>query len=197
MFSLLVALDALIEVYRVALFVVAVVAFIIFGVDWLVRTRRISPFSSVARFFRRAVDPIISPVERRVVRAGGLPTAAPWWALVAIVLGGLVLLALLEFLRGQIAFAAEAGQSGLSGMLIVLITWTFGILQLALMVRVLSSWVRLSEYSVWVRWTIPLTEWLLRPLRQRLPLVAGTIDVSPLVAWIILVILQRILLGFF
>jgi uncharacterized protein YggT (Ycf19 family) len=48
---------------------------------------------------------------------------------------------------------------------------------------------------VWVRWTIPLTEWLLRPLRQRLPLVAGAIDISPLVAWLILIIVQRLLLS--
>ena len=39
---------------------------------WAVRTRRLGPFSRVSRFFRTNIDPLMAPVERRVVRAGGL-----------------------------------------------------------------------------------------------------------------------------
>ena len=189
------AIDALLGVLRVVIFVIAAVALVVFTVDWLVRTRRVSPFGAVARFFRRVVDPLIVPVERRVVRAGGLPASAPWWALVVIVLGGLVLLALLEFIRGQLAFAAAAGGVGARGVIAVIITWTFGILQLALVVRVISSWVRISEYSRWIRWTIPLTEWLLRPLRRLIPPIGGMIDLSPLIAFFVLVIAKSLLLS--
>lgn len=189
------ALDTLLDILRVVVFVVAAAALVIFGIDWLVRTRRISPFGAVARFFRRVVDPVIAPVEKRVVRSGGLPASAPWWALVVVVLGGLVLLAGLEFLRGQLAFAAASGGAGARGVLGVLITWTFGILQIALIVRVVSSWIRLSEFSRWVRWTIPLTEWMLRPLRRLIPPLAGSIDLSPLVAWLLLLVAKGLLLG--
>lgn len=192
---MLYALDTLLDILRVVVFVVAAAALVIFGVDWLVRTRRISPFGAVARFFRRVVDPLIVPVERRVVRAGGLPASAPWWALVVVVLGGLVLLAGLEFVRGQLAFAAASGGSGARGVLAVLITWTFGILQIALIIRVISSWMRLSEFSKWVRWTIPLTEWLLRPLRSLIPPLAGSIDLSPLIAWLLLLLAKGLLLN--
>ena len=192
---MLYALDTLLDILRVVVFVVAAAALVIFGVDWLVRTRRISPFGAVARFFRRVVDPLIVPVERRVVRAGGLPASAPWWALVVVVLGGLVLLAGLEFVRGQMAFAAAAGGAGARGVLAVLITWTFGILQIALIIRVISSWMRLSEFSKWVRWTIPLTEWMLRPLRSLIPPLAGSIDLSPLIAWLLLLLAKGLLLG--
>lgn len=192
---MLYALDTLLDILRVVVFVVAAAALVIFGVDWLVRTRRISPFGAVARFFRRVVDPLIVPVERRVVRAGGLPASAPWWALVVVVLGGLVLLAGLEFVRGQLAFAAASGGSGARGVLAVLITWTFGILQIALIIRVISSWMRLSEFSRWVRWTIPLTEWLLRPLRSLIPPLAGSIDLSPLIAWLLLLLAKGLLLN--
>lgn len=192
---MLTVLDAVLGVLRVAIFVLGATALVVFTIDWLVRTRRVSPFGPVARFFRRVVDPLIVPVERRVVRSGGLPASAPWWALVVVVLGGLVLLALLEFVRGQLAFAAAAGGAGASGVIAVLITWTFGILQLALIVRVISSWVRLSEFSRWVRWTIPLTEWLLRPLRNLIPPLAGTIDLSPLVAFLVLAITKSLLLS--
>jgi YggT family protein len=188
-------LDVVLRILRVAIFVLGATALVVFTIDWLVRTRRISPFGAVARFFRRVVDPLIVPVERRVVRAGGLPASAPWWALVAVVLGGLVLLALLEFLRGQIIFAAGAGSAGARGVLAVIITWTFGILQIALIVRVIASWLRVSEFSRWVRWTIPLTEWLLRPLRNLIPPLAGTLDLSPLVAWILLALGRWVLLG--
>jgi YggT family protein len=189
------AIDALLGVLRVVIFIIAAVALVVFTGDWLVRTRRVSPFGAVARFFRRVVDPLIVPVERRVVRAGGLPASAPWWALVVVVLGGLVLLALLEFIRGQLAFASSAGGSGARGVIAVIITWTFGILQLALIVRVISSWVRVSEFSRWVRWTIPLTEWLLRPLRRLIPPLGGMIDLSPLVAFFVLVIAKSLLLS--
>ncbi len=193
--SVLAALDGLLGILRVVIFIVAAAALVIFTIDWLVRTRRVNPFGAVARFFRQVVDPLIVPVEQRVVRAGGLPSSAPWWALVVVVLGGLVLLALLEFLRGQLAFAAAAGGAGARGVLAVLITWTFGILQLALIVRVIATWVRVSEFSRWVRWTVPLTEWMLRPLRNVIPPLAGTIDLSPLVAWLLLALVERLLLG--
>lgn len=193
--SVLAALDGLLGILRVVIFIVAAAALVIFTIDWLVRTRRVSPFGPVARFFRQVVDPFILPVEQRVVRAGGLPSSAPWWALVVVVLGGLVLLALLEFIRGQVAFAAAAGGAGARGVLVVLITWTFGILQLALIVRVIATWVRVSEFSRWVRWTVPLTEWMLRPLRNLIPPLAGTIDLSPLVAWLLLALTERLLLG--
>ena len=187
--------DTLLNLLRVVVFVVAAAALVIFTIDWLVRTRRLSPFGAVARFFRRVVDPLIVPIEHRVVRAGGLPASAPWWALIAVVIGGLVVLALLEFIRGQIEFAAQAGSSGARGLIAVLVTWTFGILQLALIVRVIATWVRLSEWSKWIRWTIPLTEWLLRPLRKFIPPLAGTIDLSPLVAWLLLALMERVILS--
>ncbi|HJR66454.1 MAG TPA: YggT family protein [Gemmatimonadaceae bacterium] len=195
MSSVLTAFDTLLGILRVVVFIIAAAALIIFTIDWLVRTRRISPFGGVARFFRRVVDPLIVPIEHRVVRAGGLPANAPWWALIAIVIGGLIVLALLEFIRGQIQFAAAAGGAGARGIVAVLVTWLFGILQVALIIRVISSWVRLSEWSKWIRWTIPLTEWLLRPLRRLIPPLAGTIDLSPLVAWLVLALLKGVVLS--
>jgi len=182
------------EALRYALFGVAVVAGVVAAVDWAVRTRRINPFGATARFFRRTVDPLMVPIERRVVRAGGRPSSAPLWALAAVVVGGLLLISLLNFLSSQLEFAAAQGSRGAGGVLVVLVSWTFALLKIALIVRVVSSWVRVSPYSPWVRWSYPLTEWMLAPLRRLIPALGG-IDLSPLIAYVLLNVLESVVLG--
>ena len=76
----------------------------------------------------------------------------------------------------------------------LLVSWTFSLLQVALIVRVISSWVRVSPYSPWVRWSYALTEWMLAPLRRVIPLFGG-IDVTPIVAYLGLRLAESILLG--
>lgn len=180
-------------VVRQALFWLALAIALIALVDWLVRTRRISPFSAVARFFRRFVDPLMAPIERRVVRAGGMPTSAPLWTLVVVVVGGLLLLAVLDFVA---RFVAELffGLSSPGRFGVLLISWVFSLLKIALIVRVVSSWFRISPYSRWIRWSFTLTEWMLAPLRRVIP-AFGPIDVTPLVAFILLAILESLILG--
>lgn len=185
-------LDVIILLARRAILALAAVLFGIFLVDWLVRTRRLSPFGAIARFFRRVIDPMLEPVERRVVRAGGLPSAAPWWALVAAAAGGILLLLLLQAIRGVVAEAMLYCCSA-RGLYHLIIEWTAGILQFALIVRVIASWLRLS-YHRWVQWSVTLTEWLLRPLRRVLP-PFGMIDVSPIVAIFALWLAEAVLLS--
>jgi YggT family protein len=164
--------------------------------DWLVRTRRLSPFGPAARFFRKSVDPAIAPVERAVVRSGGVPSSAPLWALLAVIIAGIIVLSLIGVVRDNVVLILRAAAFGPRALLSVLLGWTIGFLQLALIVRVIASWVRMSPYSRWVRWSFILTEWLVRPLRKRLPNV-GMFDISPIVAWAILwavgALLQRVI----
>lgn len=190
----LTAFDAVIEFVRYALLGLAAALLLVFTIDWLVRTRRLSPFGGVARFFRRVVDPLLEPVERRVVRAGGLPSAAPWWALVAVVAGGILLILLLQSIRGGVAEAMAASRSGREFYHLV-VQWIFGLLQLALIVRVVATWLRLSPYAWWLRWCVTLTEWLLRPLRRAIPPI-GMMDVSPIAAIFALWIAESVLLRF-
>jgi len=188
------ALDSVLEAARVAtLFVVAVFA-VICVVDWAVRTRRINAFNPVARYFRSTIDPFIAPIERRVVRAGGSPTAAPWWALVAAVIGGILLLSLLGFIRNQVLIASLAANEGATGVFRLLILWTFAILRLALLVRVLSSWLPINPHSPWLRWSFVLSEPILRPLRQIVPTL-GPVDITPIIGYFLLGLLARVLVG--
>jgi len=177
--------DVAIAMLRLGLFWLAVVLAVVFTIDWLVRTRRISPFSPIARFFRSAVDPLLVPIERRVVRVGGLPSSAPWWALVVVVVGGILLLELVGYVRGMTVELMSATAAGPTGIGRVLLQWTFLLLEVALIVRVIASWVNVSRFSRWVRWSFWLTEWMLRPLRRIIPPVA-MFDLSPLIAWVLL-----------
>jgi YggT family protein len=129
-----------------------------------------------------------------VVRAGGMPTAAPWWALVAVVLGGIAIILALQFALDVLASAAFAASGGPRQIAVLLVDWAFGILKLALILRVVASWLRLSTWAWYLRWTVALTEWLLRPLRRVLP-PFGMIDISPIVAYFVLALLQSLVLA--
>ncbi|HSY83372.1 MAG TPA: YggT family protein [Gemmatimonadaceae bacterium] len=194
--TIVTGLDVVIGVLRYVFLGAAGLTGIVCAGDWLVRTRRLSPFGPAARFFRKTVDPAIAPVEHAVVRSGGLPSSAPLWALLAVIIAGIIVLSLLGVVRDNIILILRAAAFGPRALLSVLLGWTIGFLQLALIVRVMASWVRISPYSRWVRWSFILTEWLVRPLRKRLPNV-GMFDISPIVAWAILwaigALLQRVI----
>ena len=128
---------------RVAVFGLAVLVGVVALVDWAVRTRRLNPFGGVGRFFRKNVDPLLVPVERRVVRSGGRPSAAPFWALVVVVVGGLLLILVLQFLTRQLLVTHSALGAGAPAVAALLLHWAFSLLRVALIVRVISSWIRI------------------------------------------------------
>ncbi|MDQ3698082.1 MAG: YggT family protein [Gemmatimonadota bacterium] len=193
--TVLYGLERLIALLRVAFFGLAAALFVVFLLDWLVRTRRINPFNPVARFCRKSVAPLIEPVERRVVRAGGLPSSAPWWALAGMVIAGILILVVLQQVGRWLVTAATAVGAGPSGILVLLVSWSIGLLQIALLVRVLSSWLRIGEYKPWVRWAVVLTDPILRPLRRVIPPLGGMVDITPIIAWFLLSLIQSLLLS--
>ena len=186
-------LVTLLGVLRPALFIGAVAVTAVCGLDWLVRTRRINPFHPVSRFFRSSVEPLMAPIERRIVRAGGVPSHAPWWMLAALMIGGIVLLSLVEFVHDQLAMAAIAASGGTRSVIYLLVSWTFGVLKVALLARVIVSWLPVSPYKWYVRWAFVLSEPMLRPLRAVIP-PFGPMDVTPVAAYVILLLLEWIVL---
>lgn len=185
--------SAVSQVLRAALLSIAVVFGVICILDWAVRTRKISPFNSIARFCRATVDPLIAPIERKVVRAGGTPAAAPLWALAAVVIGGILLLSLVDFILLQVARSMIASQNGAAGIFHLLVSWTFTILKIALIVRVISSWLPISPYSRWVLWSYKLSEPILAPMRRIVPNLGG-LDLTPILAYFLLSLTESFLL---
>jgi YggT family protein len=190
--AFLVGVDLVIQVLRTALLSIAVVFGAICVLDWAVRTRKISPFNPVARFCRTTIDPFISPIERRVIRAGGTPASAPLWALAAVVIGGILLLTLIDVIRAEVIRSIVASQGGAAGIFHLLVRWTFTILRFAIIVRVISSWLPISPYSPWIRWSYALSEPILAPLRRIVPSFGG-LDITPILAYFLLGIIESVL----
>jgi YggT family protein len=186
------ATDAGVQILKTVLLWIAVVFAAICALDWAVRTRNISPFNAIARFCRSTVDPLIAPIERKVVRAGGTPAAAPLWALAVVVVGGILLFAFLDLVRTQVVLSMIASQNGSAGIFHLLVSWTFSILKIALIVRVISSWLPISPYSGWVRWSYALSEPILAPLRRIVPNLGG-LDITPILAYFLLNIVESVL----
>ena len=177
-----------ISVLRIALLVAGGFFLLIAVLDWAVRTRRVNPFSSVARFCRRVIDPMLVPIESRVVRAGGMPSQAPWWALAAVVVIGVLLIVALQWLRtGMVSISLAASQGGV-GLAALFIESVFEVLKLALIVRVIVSWIGM-RYSWWSRLAYALTDWLVKPIARLLPSF-GMIDFSPLAAYLVLYVVE-------
>jgi YggT family protein len=150
-----------------------------------VQRRRINPFGRTARTIRRLTDPLLLPLERRILRAGGNPQSAPWWLIGAAVVAGIVVITAVEWLAAQWLAIHAAASFGPGSLFRLVVDWAFNIVMLALVIRILGSWVGASRFSRWMRPFVFLTEWLLAPLRRVVPPL-GIFDITPLIAWFLL-----------
>ena len=180
--TLIAVLSTIAHYSRPALFAAACVVAAACTLSWATRTRRISPFAPLGRFARERIDPYLRPVEAPVLNAGGSPTSIPWWGLAAFVVLGILIQSLLGYLIGILASTALGLSSGPRGALRALAQLTFAVLQIALMIRVLSSWFGGLARARWLRWTYTITEPLLAPLRQVIPSL-GPFDITPLILY--------------
>ena len=149
----------------------------------------------VAAFYARVdSDPVIRPVEGRLVRLGGNPVNAGWWLVVVVAIGGVVLLSLMDWIVGTFYGLSRAAGGGPRAMLAFLIGAVYSVLFAALLLRVVASWFGAFRYSRWMRPAYALTDWLVEPIRRVLPPM-GAVDWSPLVAWLALWVLKQVLLS--
>jgi YggT family protein len=185
--------DGALGVVRLAFLSGALVTGALCAVEWGVRSRRLTPFSAPARAARTLAGPLIAPVERRILRAGGTPASAPWWTLAAVVIGGVIVLSALDFVRAQLGGMAWALNNGPRGITRLLLSWTFGVMYIALLIRVVASWIQLNPYKGVVRLATQLTDPILLPIRSVLP-TFGMIDLSPIAAYFLLRLLESFVL---
>jgi len=180
-------------ILRVLVFAAFCLAALVALAGWLVRTRRVSPFGGVGRTLRSVTDPVLRPVETRLVRLGGNPVHAGWWLVVLVAVAGVLLLSLIDWLVRTARWFYAAATGGPGAFFAFLVGAAYNVLVIALLVRVVASWLGWFRYSRWIRPAYALTDWLVEPIRRLLP-PAGAIDFSPLVAWLVLWVLRQVLL---
>ena len=78
--------------------------------------------------------------------------------------------------------------------LIGIVSLLFDVYSLILLARVLVSWFQVDPYSPLMQWLYRLTEPVLAPIRRLLP-PAGAIDFSPIVAFILIIVVKQIVLS--
>jgi len=164
--------------------------------SWAVTTRRLSPFGWPARTIRRLSDPVLLPVERALLTRGANPQNAPWWLLGGVIVGGILLVSLVQFV-GNAVWTIERSVRGGPRSLVRLAIWAASnLLIVSLVVRVVGSWMGAGRFNRMTRWAWLLTDWLVEPIRRWLP-PFGMFDFSPFAAWFVVWLAQGILLSLF
>ena len=182
------------QYFRYTVFGLVVLAALVAFGSWLVRTRHVSPFGVLGRTVRAVTDPIMRPMERRLVRMGGNPVHAGGWLVVVTAVAGIVLVSLAGWLYTTLLTAHAAATAGPRQTLALVVDLVYRILFVALLVRVIAAWFGMFRYSRWVRPAYILTDWIVEPMRRVVPVVGGW-DLSPIVAVIVLSLLRQIVLS--
>jgi YggT family protein len=181
-------------IVRTVVIVALAYAAVVAATHWAVRNRRINPFGSWPRFVRRVSDPLLQPLERRVISAGGNPQNTPLWLLVAVIASGLVLMSLAAWLVDAVVRLQWMVEGGPRTWLATLVSLTFTVLMAAILIRVIASWLGIGPYRRWMRPVMALTNWLIDPIRRILP-PFGMLDFSPMVAWLVLYVVRGFVMG--
>src|SRR2546428_5897163 len=169
-------------ILRILIFATFCLAALVALAGWLVRTRRVSPFGRLGRTLRSVTDPVLRPVEARLVRLGGNPVHAGWWLVVVVAVAGVLLLSLLDWIVRTAYWFYAAATGGPGALFAFLVVAAYNLLVIALVVRVVASWLGWFRYSRWVRPAYALTDWLGGPIPRLLP-PAGPTGFSPPLAW--------------
>jgi YggT family protein len=162
--------------------------------SWAIRSRRINPFGSAGQLIRKTTDPVLAPIERWLLRRGGNPQHAGLWLLGISLGGGIILITTAQWFATALTRSRRLLASGPRGLLSLLVYYGSQVLLLALIVRVIGSWFGVGRYNAWMRPAYVLTDWLVEPLRKVVPPL-GMIDITPIIAWFLVLLLRGLILS--
>jgi YggT family protein len=182
------------DVLRYAVFGVLVLSAASAVGSWAIQTRRINPFGRLGQLIRRTTDPIVAPFETWLLKQGKNPQSAPWWLLGVTVVGGILVLTGAQWVALTVMRSAGAAAAGPRGIARLVVYYGTQLIILALIVRVIGSWFGVGRYRGWMKPFYWLTDWIVEPLRRIVPRF-GMFDITPIIAWIVILILQGILLS--
>jgi YggT family protein len=157
-----------------------------------------NPFTWSAINVRRATDPVVLPVRRALVSFRIDPAVAPFIAVLLIIIVGYFVVQIASSVLNTIAgilYALTRGGEGVPVAIVGYLLFGFlGLYTLIIFVRIILYWGTVGYGNRWMRLLIRTTEPLLGPLRRTVPPV-GMFDISPIVAFLILWLLQAVVSG--
>lgn len=150
----------------------------------------LNPFGWSSLTIRRLTDPFIGPIRRALVGFGVDPKFAPLVAILLMIVLGWFALQLVAGVANTVAgILLSLERHAVIPMIGYVLYGMVSLYTVLIFIRIVFSWGMTSYSNRVMRFLVNATEPLLGPLRRRVPLV-GAFDISPIVAFVILWLLQ-------
>jgi YggT family protein len=173
--------------------IVAVIALMILRL--ITDAMDLNPFAWTSRTVRRLSDGLVIPVRGGLRGFGVDPKFAPLVVILITILLGLFVAQLVGAVAWTVSGVIVSVRSGsVFRLLGFIISGLISIYILLITIRVIFSWGMLSYTNRLMRFLVDVTEPLLGPLRRMIPRL-GWLDISPLVAILILWLFQAAVAG--
>jgi YggT family protein len=161
----------------------------------LFRQMDVNPFTWHAINVKRVTDPIVLPVRAMLVAMRVDPIVAPVIVIVVFIVIGFFVIQVVNGFLNTVAGILTAAASGRPNAAVAILGYVLyalvGLYELMIFARIVMTWFVVS-YGKRMRFLIRTTEPLLAPLRRMIPR-AGMFDVSPIIAFVILWVLQSVI----
>jgi len=155
----------------------------------------LNPFAWVSRTLRRLTDGFVVPVRGALRNVGVDPKFAPLVAILLSILLGFFMLQLVGTIASTLEGVISSIRTG--EMISVLGFILYGLISiyiLLIFMRIIFSWGMVSYGNRVMRFLVDTTEPLLGPLRRTIPPL-GRLDISPIIAFLILWLFQTAIAG--
>ena len=179
-----------------AISIAIVVVIVLMIVRLIADAMDLNPFGWMSRTVRRLTDPFIIPMRGGLRDFGGMnPRFAPLIVILIAILIGYFVLALTGTVADTLKGILQGIQRG-AVILVVghIILGLLSLYSLLIIIRIIFAWGRLSYTNRVMRFLVNVTEPLLGPLRRIVPPI-GWLDISPLVALLIIWLFQQAVAG--
>lgn len=155
----------------------------------------LNPFGWASRTLRRLSDGFVIPVRGSLRDVGIDPKFAPLVVILVAILLGYFILRLVSTLAGTLTGVITSAQSGAFVSVLGFILYgLISIYVLLIFMRIIFMWGMISYQNRIMRFLVDTTEPLLGPLRRIIPPL-GRMDISPIIAFLILWLFQEAIAG--
>lgn len=180
-------------VYAVASIIIALIALMLLRL--LMNYVDVNPFTWHARTVRSLSDPLLNPVRRAIMGFGFQPNLAPLVVILIAILLGWFAVQLAQSILNTAAGVIVTFQMGRFIALVgYIILGALNVYELLIFLRIIFSWGMVSYRNRLMRFLVNATDPILLPLRRIIPPL-GMMDISPIVAVLIIWLLEKAVAG--